>query len=91
MLDNPAREQWGRCPHHHQVAEQTYFYQFTSEALLECEEVSSPEDHPGMWSAREISSGNAGGHPHWSRLSVRLLRDKQRRFLGRKWNHESEL
>lgn len=61
------------------------------ETILDSKEILSPEAHPGMWIAREISSGNAGGHLDWERLLARQLRDKPSRFLGRKGSHESGL
>lgn len=61
------------------------------ETILESKEILSPEVHPGMWIAREISSGNAGGHLDWERLLARQLRHKPSRFLGRKGNYEPGL
>lgn len=59
------------------------------ETILDSKEIFLPETHPGMWIAREISSGNAGGHLDWEELLARQLRDKPSRFLGRKGNYES--
>lgn len=59
------------------------FQQLTSapEAILDSKEITSTEAHLGMWSAREIISGNGGGHLH---RPGRLLRDKLSNSWGGK-------